>query len=743
MAQVFDVIHDLTYQANTSGLDKAIGAIEKEITAIDKEAASVAKLEELRAKTDKANITRIAQINQAIDNRRKKITELTATITKEIQVNDKLRNSLAQQGLAAAQAGDRLDKFKGASNSATLALSNLGRVAQDAPFGFIGIANNLNPLLESFQRLRTESGSNAAALKALGSSLIGAGGLGLAISVVSSLLVVFGDKLFRTADAADAANDAYKDFLKTVKSDVDGSIRAIREQSNEVERLFTIAQKGGANGANAIRKLREEYPDLTKSLTDAELQAGKGEDAILRQVKATEAGNLAKKEQVEIQLQLEESEKRLSKATEENARAQTKLNTAQIVFNNAIGDRKDAAFNVLKRAQDDARTAQQRVDGLTVSVGNFKESVARAAGAATAGTLASGELNPDRRSTRAGRGTGDRADSIRDALRIPDRNDLAELERDANNLLQLKHFIDDIYGNGKSSLEGNDLIGGGAETPESRRLRAQLEIQKDVNENAAEDDDKLKDKRKQNLKDTVEAYKSFSQAIGDIINELYERQIQALSQEIEIRTERVRQAEKLAERGNAEILRLETERLEAAEKLRRDAAQRQIAINAALALSNAIVAVATTAAESGVASVATIPAVIAALVAGYSFVRSLDTSTGFKDGVVDLDGPGTTRSDSIPARLSRGESVINAEATKKWKPLLEDINAGREPSFIPVTRNFPTTQDQENKLLRREIAMLRTSFESQGLKVENNVTNGHIALIVEHERKLTRRMFAG
>ena len=74
---------------------------------------------------------------------------------------------------------------KGA-NSAAFAMQNLGRVAQDAPFGFIGIQNNLNPLLESFARLKQESGSTGGALKALGSSLIGPAGLGIALSLVSA-----------------------------------------------------------------------------------------------------------------------------------------------------------------------------------------------------------------------------------------------------------------------------------------------------------------------------------------------------------------------------------------------------------------------------------------------------------------------------------------------------------------------------------------------------------------------------
>jgi hypothetical protein len=78
---------------------------------------------------------------------------------------------------------------------ATNALGNLSRVAQDAPYGFMGIANNLNPLLESFQRLQKESGGAGNALKAMVGGLMGPAGLGLALGVVSSLVVKFGDDI--------------------------------------------------------------------------------------------------------------------------------------------------------------------------------------------------------------------------------------------------------------------------------------------------------------------------------------------------------------------------------------------------------------------------------------------------------------------------------------------------------------------------------------------------------------------
>lgn len=46
----------------------------------------------------------------------------------------------------------------------------------------------------------------------------------------------------------------------------------------------------------------------------------------------------------------------------------------------------------------------------------------------------------------------------------------------------------------------------------------------------------------------------------------------------------------------------------------------------------------------------------------------------FRHGKVGIEGPGTTTSDSIPAMISRGESVINAKSTEKWKDALEAIN---------------------------------------------------------------------
>lgn len=52
----------------------------------------------------------------------------------------------------------------------------------------------------------------------------------------------------------------------------------------------------------------------------------------------------------------------------------------------------------------------------------------------------------------------------------------------------------------------------------------------------------------------------------------------------------------------------------------------------------------------------------------------------FADGGA-VSGPGTGTSDSIPARLSNGEFVVNASATSKYRSLLESINSGQVAHF--------------------------------------------------------------
>lgn len=116
--------------------------------------------------------------------------------------------------------GEALNKTSVNSAKATQSLTDLSRIAQDAPYGFIGIANNINPLIESFGRLKASTGTTGGALKALVAGLAGPAGIGLAVGVASSLMVAFGDRLFNLGKGANAANEELKKLGEGVANDL-------------------------------------------------------------------------------------------------------------------------------------------------------------------------------------------------------------------------------------------------------------------------------------------------------------------------------------------------------------------------------------------------------------------------------------------------------------------------------------------------------------------------------------------
>jgi hypothetical protein len=81
------------------------------------------------------------------------------------------------------QAGKKIEEFAKKSRTA---LNSLSLVAQDLPFGFIGIQNNLPGVISSFSELTRDAGGLGGALKQLGSALIGPAGLFLAFSAVTA-----------------------------------------------------------------------------------------------------------------------------------------------------------------------------------------------------------------------------------------------------------------------------------------------------------------------------------------------------------------------------------------------------------------------------------------------------------------------------------------------------------------------------------------------------------------------------
>jgi hypothetical protein len=170
---------------------------------------------------------------------------LKITITAD---NKQAVQNIQETVTATTQLGAAFKKVAPASNQATQALVNVSRVAQDAPYGFIGIANNLNPLLESFQRLKETSGSAGSALKEMAKGLMGPAGIGLALGVVSSLIVAFGPKIASFINGTTEASKA-QDKLKESLDKAQASA-----SENGIKLLAYINVAENANNTDARRK---------------------------------------------------------------------------------------------------------------------------------------------------------------------------------------------------------------------------------------------------------------------------------------------------------------------------------------------------------------------------------------------------------------------------------------------------------------------------------------------------------
>jgi hypothetical protein len=255
------------------------------------------------------------------------------------------------------------NKFVAGSNQASQALTNLGRVAQDAPFGFIGIANNLNPLLESFQRLKVETGSTKGALQALGGSLMGAGGLGLALSLVTAA-VSFAQMGFR---AWGVENEEAKKKVDEHKKAVDSIYSSVSGEAVKVQTLIAVLQSETATRQKklaTLEELKKIQPEIFNGLK-LEGSAVVGLDAAyikyLNSLKTVIAVKIKQQELEKVTEELLRKEgvtlDRLGKAVASISKA--RLEAAKIATGNLAKDEENAKTVIKLQAIENKNTKEK------------------------------------------------------------------------------------------------------------------------------------------------------------------------------------------------------------------------------------------------------------------------------------------------------------------------------------------------------------------------------------------------
>jgi hypothetical protein len=143
-------------------------------------------------------------------------------------------------GKGADNAAKGLAKLPQSANQAGTAVGNLSRIVQDAPFGFIAISNNLQPLFDNFTQLKQSTGSVGGALKGLLGAIAGPAGIGLAFAAATSLVTVFSKEIFGSGQAAKKAKDEVAEFNKSL----DDAQASALSSGLQLQKFVEIAKNG-------------------------------------------------------------------------------------------------------------------------------------------------------------------------------------------------------------------------------------------------------------------------------------------------------------------------------------------------------------------------------------------------------------------------------------------------------------------------------------------------------------------
>lgn len=170
----------------------------------------------------------------------------------------------------------------GGAGNAAAAMINLNRVVQDAPFGLLGIANNIDPLLQSLTALGNQAAPAGATglqrFKAAGSALLsvmmGPQGILFAISAITSAMLFFRKDISNFFSDVDTQSEETEKILT-------GMARSVVREFETMSTAITTAKKDlNLIGAGDIAESQDKLERINKVLQglaeqQAQLSAGR------------------------------------------------------------------------------------------------------------------------------------------------------------------------------------------------------------------------------------------------------------------------------------------------------------------------------------------------------------------------------------------------------------------------------------------------------------------------------------
>jgi len=502
-------------------------------------------------------------------------------------------------------------------------------------------------------------------------------------------------KLMEQIKAGDVTADEVIGKLGLSESTIE-DLKNFRDQFNELQELMEDSYGRQTEQQNTLNSIRQEGADKAKEAKQKELEAVRAaEDAMLALVKE---GRDKQSKEITLQYnrQIEDLRTRLQTETDLTVKARQAIND-QI---KALEQQKSMELQKLSDEE-----LQKEIDNRTKLISLQLEAVKE--GSEQEYQLKMQQLASQRDSELADKelteqmkqAITDKYNKQMDDLVTQHEKDLSEKQQEAIRL-RMENEIMQMQQSGASEL---DIL--------QQQAEQKLELLNSIQQQEGESEQEFLNRKLQANQEYIDAKK----AIADKEVEIEQTKLEA----IESVTGGLASAfEALGENNKAFAI------------LSKTLALAEIAINTGKALAAGIAQAQSVPFPANIAAIATtVGTILANIATAINTVKSAKFATG---GLVT--GPGTGTSDSVPAQLSNGESVMTARATSMFAPILSSFNqmGGGVPINVAQSSNQSIGEDMLARAVAKGMLMAPApqvsveEFTSVANKVKFLESNGNL-----------------
>ena len=502
-------------------------------------------------------------------------------------------------------------------------------------------------------------------------------------------------KLMEQIKAGDITADEVIGKLGLSESTIE-DLKTFRDQFNELQELMEDSYGRQTEQQNTLNSIRQEGADKAKEAKQTELEAVRAaEDAMLALVK--DKREQARKEiELNYSRQIEDLQIQLRQEENLTVKAREAINS-QIV---SLEQQKNVELQKLSDEE-----LQKEIDNRTKLISLQLEAVKEGTeqeyqlklqqlAAQRDAELADKELTEQMKLAIA-----NKYDKLMDDLILQREQEISEKQQEAVRL-RMENEIMQMQQSGASELE---IL--------QEQASQKLELLNSIQQQEGESEQEFLNRKLQANQEYIDAKKAIADKEVEIEQVKYEA--------IESITSGLSSAfETLGESNKAFAV------------LSKTLALGEIAINTGKALAAGIAQAQSVPFPANLAAIATTVATILSNIA--TATKTVKSAKFAKGGLVT--GPGTETSDSIPARLSNGESVITVRATEMFAPILSSFNmmGGGVPINVVQSSNQSIGEDMLARAVAKGMMMAPApqvsveEFTSVANKVKFLENNGNL-----------------